>query len=220
MLPLAAVLRRDLALALGRRGGAVGLLAFFVLAALLFPFGMGPDAADLAPAAPGLLWVIALLAAFLGADRLFHADYEDGTLDLLVSGPVPLPVLALVRVFAHWLVTGLPRVALAPVAGILLALPSGHGTLALAMLLGTPSLALIGALGASLTLGAARGGVLTGLLVLPLYIPVLIFGVAAVDAAILGRDPAPFLQVLGALFLGALVLAPAAVAAAWRQALR
>jgi heme exporter protein B len=211
---------RDLRLALAHGGDGLGVLAFFVIAASLFPFGLGPDEATLARLAPGLVWVIALMAAFLGADRLFHADAEDGTLDLLALGPLPLAAVVGARVLALWLVTGLPLVLLAPLIGAMLALDgAGLLPLALSMLLGTPTLLLVGAVGAALTVGARRAGVLLGLIVLPLYIPVLIFGVAAVEAAVTGEAPWPFLEILGALLLIALPLAPLAAAAAIRQTL-
>jgi heme exporter protein B len=217
---LAAILRRDLRLAL-RQGADNGMaVGFFVLTVILFPLGVGPEPAVLARIAPGILWVTALLASMLSLERLFAADYEDGSLDLMALAPVPLPLLVLTKCLAHWLLTGLPMVVLAPLLGVLLSLESGgYGALVLAMALGTPVLALVGAIGAALTLGARRGGVLLSLLVLPLYIPVLIFGVAAVDAAIYGTGARPHLLLLGGALLAALALCPLASAAALRQAL-
>ena len=216
----AALLRRDLALALRQatdNGVAVG---FFVLTVILFPLGVGPEPGVLARIAPGILWVTALLASMLSLERLFVADYEDGSLDLMALAPLPLPLLVLAKCLAHWLLTGLPMVVLAPLLGLLLNLePEGYGVLMLAMALGTPTLALVGTIGAALTLGARRGGVLLSLLVLPLYIPVLIFGVAAVDAAIYGVGARPHLLLLGGALLAALALGPVASAAALRQAL-
>lgn len=214
-----ALVGRDLRLALRQGVDAAMAVLFFVIAAALFPFGVGPEPEILARIAPGVLWVMALLAALLSLDRLFLADYEDGALELIVLSPAPLMLCVLAKTAAHWLVSGLPLVIAAPVLAVLLHLPAGgFMTLALAMLLGTPVLSLIGAVGAALALGARRGGVLIALLVLPLYIPALIFGVAAVDAAILGQTARPHLLLLGALLAAALPLCPFAAAAAIRQA--
>lgn len=192
---------------------------FFVLATVLFPFGVGPEPALLTRIAPGVVWVMALLASLLSLERLFQNDYEDGGLDLLVLSPLPLELIVLAKCAAHWLTTGVPLLAAAPLLAILLDLPAdGFGGLLLAMLLGTPTLTLVGAIGAALVLGAKRGGVLVSLLVLPLYVPVLIFGVAAVDGAVAGLPTRAHLMLLGGLFLGALALAPWAGAAALRQA--
>ena len=212
------VIGRDLLLA-RRRSGEAGLaVIFFVLAGVLFPLGIGPETTLLARAAGGLLWVTALLAVLLSLDRLFQADWEDGSLDLLLLAPLPLSFVVLAKCIAHWLLTGLPLVAISPVLGLLLNLPpAAIGPLALSMLLGTPTLTLIGALGAALTLGARRGGMLMTLLVLPLYIPVLIFGAGAVDIA--GPGARPHLLILGAFFLAALALVPWAASAALREAL-
>ena len=210
---------RDLRLALRQGVDAAMAVLFFVVAVALFPFGVGPDPEILARIAPGVLWVMALLAALLSLDRLFLADYEDGALELIVLSPAPLMLVVLAKAAAHWLVSGLPLVIAAPVLGVLLNLPAGgFFTLILAMLIGTPVLSLIGAVGAALALGARRGGVLIALLVLPLYIPALIFGVAAVDAALLGQSARPHLFLLGALLAAALPLCPWAAAAAIRQA--
>ena len=208
-----ALLRRDLALA-GRQGGESGLaLLFFVLGAALFPLGLGPEPGILAGVGSGLLWVIALLAVLLSLERLFRADWEDGTLDLLAARPEPLAAVVLAKCAAHWLATGLPMAVIAPLLGSMLAVPGERlGLLALSFLAGTPALTLVGAAGAALTLGARLGGVLTAILVLPLYIPVLIFGAAAAE----GREGA--LALLAAMSLGALALAPAAAAAALRHA--
>ena len=216
---LRAVLGRELRLALRQGSDTMMVLVFFVLAVVLFPFGVGPAPETLARIAPGILWVTALLAAMLSLERLFAGDHEDGSLDLLVLAPLPLELTVLAKCLAHWLTTGLPLVLAAPLLGLLLNLdPSAYLTLIAAMALGTPALTLIGAIGAALTLGARRGGVLLSLLVLPLYIPVLIFGVGAVDAAIFGLDAGPRLLILGALSLFALALAPFAAAGALRQA--
>ena len=214
-----AVVGRELRLALRQGSDTMMVLVFFVLAVILFPFGVGPAPETLARIAPGILWVTALLAAMLSLERLFASDYEDGSLEWLALAPLPLEITVLAKCLAHWLTTGLPLVLVAPLLGLLLNLDSSaYLTLVLAMALGTPSLTLIGAIGAALTLGARRGGVLLSLLVLPLYIPVLIFGVASVDAAIFGLGAGPRLLILGALALFALVLAPFAAAGALRQA--
>lgn len=214
------LLRRDLRLALRQGGDAAMVVAFFVLTVVLFPFGVGPEPDLLQRIAPGVLWVTALLAALLSLERLFHADYEDGSLEALALMPLPLEAQVIAKCLAHWLVTGLPLTLLAPVLGILLhlAVPA-YPVLVAGMALGTPTLSLVGAIGAALTLGARRGGVLLSLLLLPLYIPVLIFGVAACDAAATGMSPRPHLLLLAALLVLALPLTPFAAAAGLRQAL-
>lgn len=215
-----AILRRDLRLALRQAGDTGWIVMFFVLTTSLFPFGVGPEPNQLAKIAAGIVWVAALLACLLSLDRLFQADAEDGSLELLALSPAPLSVVVVAKCLAHWLTTGLPLIAAAPLMALLLNLPGpAYGVLLLALLLGTPSLSLIGAMGAALTLGARRAGGLLALLVLPLYIPVLIFGAAAVDAAAMGLTARPHLLLLGALLLAALPLAPLASAAALRQAL-
>jgi len=216
-----ALIRRDLALALRQRNDAATVVAFFVLAAILFPFGVGPEPNVLARISAGVIWVTALLAAMLSLDRLYAADFEDGSLELLVLLPLPVELLVLAKTLAHWLTTGLPLIAAAPLLALFLNMPGdGLVTLLLAMLLGTPSLSLIGGIGAALTLGARRGGVLLSLLVLPLFIPVLILGTAAVDAALTGLPVRSHLLLLGAILAGALALSPFAAAAAVRQAVR
>jgi heme exporter protein B len=211
---------RDLRLALRQGGDAAMVVAFFVLTVILFPFGVGPEPALLGRIAPGILWVTALLAALLSLERLFQADYEDGSLEALSLMPLPLEAQVLAKCLAHWLVTGLPLSLTAPVLGLLLQLDAaGYPVLVLSLLLGTPTLSLIGAIGAALSLGARRGGVLLSLLVLPLFIPVLIFGVLAVEQTIAGFGARPHLLLLGALLTAALPLAPLAAAAALRQAL-
>ena len=214
-----AILRRDLALALRQGSDVVAVIAFFLLAATLFPFGVGPEPNLLARIATGIVWVTALLAAMLSLDRLFQADYEDGSLDQLALSPVPLELAVLAKAAGHWLTTGLPLILAAPLLGLMLNLdPAGIGMLMLAMALGTPSLSLLGAMGAALTLGSRRGGTLLPLLILPLVLPVLIFGVAAVEAHLSGLGARPHLLILGALLAAALPLAPLAAAAALRQA--
>ncbi len=220
MIGLTLLVQRELGLAL--RGGtdAVMAVVFFVLAAVLFPFGVGADPAMLPRIGGGIIWVVALLAAMLSLERMFSADYEDGSLDLLYLSPVGLGTLALAKALSHWMTTGVLLLIAAPILALLYNLPvSALGALFLSMLLGTPILSLVGGIGAALTLGARRGGVLLALLILPLYIPVLIFGAGAIDGAVAGRPIAPQLMVLGGFLLAALALAPWATAAALRQAI-
>ncbi|MBT5456815.1 MAG: heme exporter protein CcmB [Rhodospirillaceae bacterium] len=220
MTGLATIIRRELQLALRQMGDSVVIVLFFVLAAILFPFGVGPEPNILTRMAPGVVWVTALLAAMLSFEKLFTPDYEDGSLEQLALGPSPLEMVALGKAIAHWLTTGLPLLIAAPFIGLLYGLPEdGYGVLLVTMALGTPTISLIGTVGAALTLGARRGGVLLSVLVLPLVIPVLIFGTASIDAAIGGFAVRPHLMLLGGLFLGTLVLTPIATAAALRQAL-
>jgi heme exporter protein B len=217
-----ALLRRDVRLA-WREGGAIGVaLGFYLVVVAITPFGLGPDLNLLARIAPGMLWVALLLAALLSADRIFHNDYEDGTLDVVATGPLSLPLVAAVKSLAHWITTGVPLALLAPVLGLLLNLPlDAMPLLVLAMLAGTPAVSFVAGIGASLTLGLRRSGLLLALLVLPLYMPVLIFGVSTVSAAIVGPgSPWPPFLMLCALSLASIVLAPIAAAAALRTALR
>jgi heme exporter protein B len=217
---LVAIVARDLHLALRQGFDSAMAVAFFVIACTLFPFGVGPEPQTLARIAAGILWVAALLAALLSLERLFHADYEDGSLELLALTPLPLSAVVAAKTVAHWLTTGVPLTLAAPVLAVLLQLDlQALPTLVLALALGTPILSLVGAVGAALVLGARRGGVLLALLVLPLYIPVLIFGVAAVDAAAFGFPMRPHLLMLAGLLSAAAALAPWAAAAALRQAL-
>ncbi len=212
-----ALVARDLRLA-WRQGSASSLVVtFFVLTVTLFPLGVGPELNILQRMSSGVIWVAALLASMLSLDRLFQADFEDGSLDLLALSPLPLELAVVAKCAAHWLTTGLPLILAAPILAVLLHMKGeGFLTLIAAMALGTPSLSLIGAIGAALTVGMRRGGVLLSLLVLPLYIPVLIFGVGAVDAAIGGLTQEPHLLILGAILLAALPLCPWAAAAALR----
>jgi heme exporter protein B len=215
-----ALMRRDLRLALRTPGDSATLVLFFVLACVLFPLGVGPEPNILARIATGVIWVMALLASLLSFERLFQLDAEDGSLDLIALAPAPLELLVLGKCAAHWLVTGLPLIVVSPLLGVLLNLPAeAHLTLLAALALGTPTVSLLGAIGAALTLGARRGGVLLPLLVLPLYVPVLIFGVAAVEASVAGLTPRPHLLLLGAGLVLSLLMAPFAGAAAVRQAL-
>lgn len=214
------LIRRDVRLALRQGSDATTAVMFFVLTVVLFPFGVGPEPGILARIAPGVLWVGALLASLLSLERLFQNDYEDGSLELMTLTSLPLEAIVLAKTIAHWLVTGLPLLVAAPVLAVLLNMePDGMATLLLSLLLGTPTLSLIGAIGAGLTLGARRGGVLLSLLILPLYIPVLIFGAGAIDTALTGLSPRPHLLILSGLLAATLPLAPWAGAAAIRQAL-
>ncbi|QJE74186.1 heme exporter protein CcmB [Aerophototrophica crusticola] len=213
------LLARDLRLALRQGADAATAVLFFVLCVVLFPFGIGPEPNILARIAPGVILVAALLASLLSLERLFQADHEDGSLDLLALSPLPLGGVALVKVLAHWLVTGVPLILAAPLLAMLLNLPAdGFGILLLTLLLTTPLLSLVGGVGAALTLGARRGGVLLPLLVLPLYIPALIFAAAAIDAALAGLAAKPHLLLLGGLLAAAATLAPLASGAALRAA--
>jgi heme exporter protein B len=213
-----AIIRRELKLALRQGGDAFIALMFFVVVVALFPLGVGPEPGVLERISGGVVWIGALLAAMLSLDRLFQSDHEDGSLELLILAPWPLEFLVLAKCLAHWLITGLPIIVISPLLGLLLHMrPEAYFTLLAAMALGTPVLSLIGAIGAALVLGARRGGVLVSLLVLPLTIPVLIFGVAAVEAAAIGQSPQPHLMLLGALLLAAIPLCPWAAAAALRQ---
>ncbi|MEG3619319.1 heme exporter protein CcmB [Magnetovibrio sp. PR-2] len=214
------LVKRDLALAFRQGMDSLMVVAFFVIAVVLFPFGVGPEPNTLAKIAGGTIWVAALLSSMLSLERLFQTDYEDGSLELLALAPIPLEVTVLAKVVAHWLTTGLPLIITAPLLAVLMQLPmEGFGALMLALALGTPTLSLIGAVGAALILGSRRGGVLLSLLVLPLYIPVLIFGVSAVDAAIFDQAVRPHVLFLAAMLVGALALTPWAAAAGLRQSL-
>lgn len=215
-----AVVRRDLRLSLRQGTDSLMTLVFFVIAIVLFPLGVGPEPNVLARIGGGVVWVAALLASMLALEKLFQTDFEDGGLELLALAPMPLEAVVLAKVVAHWLTAGLPLVVVSPLLGLLMNIPADvFPTLVLALLLGTPALSLIGGVGAGLILGARRGGVLLSLLVLPLFIPVLIFGVSAVEAAAQGLPAKASLLILGGLALGALALSPWAAAAAIRQAL-
>ncbi|MCH7486462.1 MAG: heme exporter protein CcmB [Proteobacteria bacterium] len=211
---------RELRLALRQGMDSLTVVMFFVLAVVLFPFGVGPDPVVLARIAAGVIWVSALLASMLSLERLFQTDFEDGSLELLALSPMMPEAMVLAKVAAHWLTTGLPLIVAAPLLAVLLNM-SGDGFLVLiaALALGTPTLSLIGAVGAALILGSRRGGVLLSLVVLPLYIPVLIFGVGAVEGSISGLGVRPHLLILGALFLASVALCPWASAKAIGQAL-
>jgi heme exporter protein B len=215
-----AVVRRDLRLGLRRSGDSLQPLLFFVIALALFPLGVGPAPAILERIGVGVVWVLALLAVMLSLDRLYQGDAEDGSLELLALGALPLELVALAKCVAHWLTSGLVLVIASPLLALLMQLPAeALGVLALSLALGTPTLTAIGSIGAALLIGARRGSVLLALLVLPLYIPVLIFGVGAVEGEVMGLGGRPQLLILGAMLLAALALAPFASAAALRLAL-
>ena len=214
-----ALLARDLRLCWRAGTDASSALVFFLVAVALFPLAIGPEPNTLARIAAGVIWVAALLASLLSLDRVFQADYEDGAMDLLILSPLPLEAIVMAKAAAHWVVAGLPLIVAAPVLAAMLGMPhGGYGTMMVSLLLGTPSLSLIGAVGAALVLGARRSGVLISVLVLPLLIPPLIFGAAAIDAAALSLSPRPHLLLLGGVLVLALTLAPIAGAAALRQA--
>jgi len=211
------ILRRDLLLALRRRGDVATALLFFLIVASLFPLGIGAEPNLLRGIAPGVIWVAALLSSMLSLGRLFAADHADGTLEQMLLGAAPVGVVAAAKVLAHWLVSGLPLVAIAPLIALQYDLPSAlYGTLVLSLLLGTPVLSLIGAVGAALTLGLRGGGVLLSLLVLPLYVPVLIFGAGSVEMAGAGLSPQGQLQLLAAMLVASAAFAPWAIATALR----
>jgi heme exporter protein B len=213
------LLHRDLVLVFRQGSDALITLAFYLLAVMIFPFGVGPEPDLLARIAAGLLWTMALFAALISLDRLFQQEQEDGGLEQLALAPMALEWSFLAKTLAHWLATGLPLLVIAPAIGFLLRMPApAIAVLILALALGGPALTLVGAVGAALTLGARRGAVLLPLLVLPLYVPILIFGVGAVDAATFGLSPQPHLLLLAAYLLVAIPLAPWAGAAALRIA--
>jgi heme exporter protein B len=220
MTPLLGLFWCELRLSL-RHGGDIGLvLGFFVLAVLLFPFGVGPEPELLGRIGAGIIWVAALLAAVLSLDRLFAADHADGGLDLIALSQSPLELVVLAKGAAHWVTTGLPLTLISPVLAIFVDLdPAAIPVLTLGLLIGTPALSLLGAIAAALTLGARRPGILVSLLVLPLYLPVLIFATGAVEASLAADGARAHLLLLGAVTLAALPLAPLAAAAALRQAL-
>lgn len=216
MIALAALFRREMANGLRTGGGAPAGVLFFLVVVAMMPLAVGPDLALLGRIGPALLWLAALLAALLGLERMFQADQDDGTLDVLVTGVPSLAAIALVKAVAHWATAGLPLVAAAPLLGLMLDLsPRAIGAVTATLLVGTPALTLIGSVGAALTAGMRRGGLVVPVLVVPLTVPVLVFGVAAANAAV--TDPDPFLPpflILAAITLASAVLAPLAAAAA------
>lgn len=215
-----ALFRRDLRLAYRRKSDLVQPLLFFVIVVTLFPLGVSPESETLRAIAPGVIWIAALLATLLGLESLFRADFDDGTLEQLLLSPHPLALLVLAKIAAHWFLVGLPLVVFAPLLAVLMHMPpTGLLTLVQTLLLGAPVLSLIGSVGSGLTVGLRRGGVLIALLVLPLYIPVLIFGATAVDAAGAGLDVSGHISLLAALLVLSLTLTPLATAAALRVSL-
>jgi len=216
---LICAIRRDLLLTFRRRADVLTVLFFFVIVTTLFPLGVGPEQALLRTMAPGILWVAALLASMLSLGRLFALDFADGTLEQILLSHEPLPLIVIGKVFAHWLVSGLPLAILAPLLALQFDLPADSiAVLVVSLLLGTPTLSLFGAVGSALTLGTRGGGVLVALLVLPFYIPALIFGAGAVGAQASGLGAGSHLLLLGGLLCGAAVLAPWAAALALRIA--
>lgn len=213
-----AIIRRDLLLAFRRRAEMANPLLFFVLVVTLFPLAVGAQPNLLQAMAPGVIWVSALLAALLSLDSLFRTDFEDGSLEQMLLSPHSLSILVLGKIIAHWLVTGLPLLLVAPLLALFLGLPAqAMGTLWLTLILATPLLSLIGAIGVALTVGLRRGGMLLSLLVLPLYVPVLIFASGAVDRAAAGLPVGAQLNILLAMLLAALVLVPLPTAAALKM---
>ena len=218
MNPFRELLRRELAIT-WKDGGTIGVaLGFYLIVVTLLPLGLGPDLNLLSRIAPGLLWVALLLSALLSLGRLFESDLEDGSLDVLATGPLPLEAVAAAKALAHWLTTGVPLTILAPVLGLLLNLqPEAYGVLVATMLIGTPAVSFVGSVGAALTLRTRRGGLLLALLMLPLFVPTLIFGISAISAALTNSEAyGPSLLILGAISLAAVALAPVATGAALR----
>ncbi|BBA35930.1 heme exporter protein B [Methylocaldum marinum] len=220
MAPFLALLKRDLLLAFRHRGELANPLLFFLVVVTLFPLGVSPEEALLRKIAPGVIWIAALLAALYSLENMFRSDFDDGSLEQMALSPYPLSLLVLAKVTAHWLVSGLPMLLLAPLLGLFLVMPaSAMGVLVLTLLIGTPLLSLIGSIGVALTVGLRRGGLLLTLLVLPLYIPVLIFATNAVSAAAAGMPVTGQLYFLAAMLVLALTLVPLATAAALRISL-
>jgi len=216
-----ALLRREFSMAFRQGMDTFMVIAFFILAVVLFPFGIGPEANILSRIGPGVIWVAALLASMLSLERLFQTDYEDGSLELLFLQPMSVELLVLTKIIVHWLTTGLALALASPLLAVLMSMETDNmGLLVLTLLIGTPALSLIGAIGAALVLGSRRGGVLLSLLILPLYIPLLIFGVGAIDAAMNGLPIKSHLLILGSLTTATLALAPWAGASALRMAIK
>ncbi|QDY42582.1 heme exporter protein CcmB [Candidatus Pantoea soli] len=215
------IIQRELKIAFRSGAEVINPLWFFLIVITLFPLGIGPEPQQLARIAPGVVWVAALLASLLALERLFRDDFLDGSLEQLLLLPTPLPLTVLGKVVAHWLLTGLPLILLSPLAALLLSLDfAGWRAMALTLLLGTPTLSFLGAIGTGLTVGLRRGGVLLSLLVLPLSIPVLIFATAAIEAAGQGLPVSGYLAILGAMLAVSATLSPFATAAALRISLQ
>ena len=213
------LVQRDLLMAWRRSSDIFSVVMFFVLAVVLFPLGVGPELDTLRKIAPGIIWVAALLAAMLSLDQLFQSDADEGSRDLLLLAPIPLETIVIAKCCAHWMVTGLPLILVAPILGILLNLPlSGFVVMIITLVISTPTISLLGSVGAALTIGARRGGVLVALLILPLLTPILIMSANAVDLALVGLNYTPLIALLGALFLICLVVCPFVAAAALRLA--
>jgi heme exporter protein B len=211
----ALIVKRDLMIAFRHRDDIINPLLFFVIVVTLFPLGVGPESTMLSRIAPGIIWVAALLSTLLSLDRLFKSDYADGSLEQMLLSPHPIFILVLAKIVAHWLLTGLPLILIAPLLAVLLHLQeSSYGALMLTLLLGTPVLSLLGAIGVALTVGIKKGGVLLSLLVLPLYIPILIFATSAIDTAGMNLPYNGQLAIIAAIFFASLTLAPFAVSAA------
>lgn len=218
---LRSVFARDLVIAFRQRSDMLNPIVFFLMVVTMMPLGISPQAATLAGLAPGLLWVIALLACLLSLDGLFRTDYDDGTLEQLLLSPQPLYLLVITKITVHWLTTGLPLTLVAPLLGVLLSLPSeGYVPLWLSLLLGTMTLSLVGGIGAALTVSLRKGGLLLSLIIMPLYVPVLIFGASAVRSAVEGIPYVGSLAVLGMFCAIALVLAPLAIAGALKMSVQ
>ena len=206
---------RDLTIALRHKDDIFNPLLFFIIVVTLFPLGIGPEPNMLARIAPGIIWVAALLATLLSLDRLFKNDYADGSLEQLLLSPCPTFIIVLAKISAHWVITGLPLILVSPLLALLLFLPEGsYGAMLLTLILGTPILSFVGAIGVALTVGIKKGGVLLSLLVLPLYIPVLIFATSAIDTAAMNLPYSGQIAIIAALFVGSITLAPIAVSAA------
>ncbi len=215
-----AIIKRDINLAWSQGGTGTMALSFFLIAVSLFPFGVGPEPQTLARIAAGVIWVVALLACLISLDKLFQADVEDGSMDDFVLSPIGLYGVVSAKIIAHWFSTMLPIVIIAPLLAMLMQLPdTGYQYLVISLIIGTPALSLFGSIGAALTVSVRRGGVLLSLLVLPLYIPTLIFGVGAVDAVVLNTDPSAHIALLGAVTLVSIVISPFAASAALRLSL-
>ncbi|MBF8999558.1 MULTISPECIES: heme exporter protein CcmB [Vibrio] len=216
-----AIIRRELVVAYRRQADIFNPLWFFILVITLFPLSVGPDPTLLSRIAPGIIWVAALLAALLSLERLFRDDFYDGTLEQLMVMPIPLSISVVAKVVAHWLLTGLPLIIISPLLAILLSFDlQTWGGVVLTLLLGTPTLSFIGSIGVALTVGLKKGGVLLSLIVLPLYIPVLIFATSAIDAASMGMDYSGQLAIIAAMFIASATLSPFAVSAALRVSVR
>ena len=218
---LKVVLRRDLLIAFRKRSDIVNPLLFFVIVAIIMPMGLSPESKILSVLAPGLIWIIALLAMLLSVDGLFRSDYEDGALEQLILSPQPLYFIVLIKILVHWLTTGLPLTLMAPLLGLLLFLPTeGFLPMVLSLLMGTANLSLVGAIGAAFTVSLRTGGILLSLIIIPFYIPVLVFGAAAIVSAIEGDSTEVPMAALGALLAIAIALAPLAISAALKMSIQ